>query len=293
MHRQATISRAARRRSRPALEGLEGRALLSDLPISNIPLPNRPTLTPSSYGPPSPGHGVFHPPLVPDGSLNFINRLQQEVYPGSTPYPGSTNGNIAGIAPAPAATAQTPTSAEVAREYFTAITYGRYTVTPGRFSNQQYTIHAYSSDSRSNQFLAGRAQLLIFTPRPMPAGTPDNATTAATYGAYDGLGVFVPHDALATSNELILDLGPESNATTEDVGGLRLPTHLTWTLDPTGVGAYTTPAGFTQGAGDVDIVYTPDKTPQGGAIQSGTITYLFQGLVNTSSVLESTEKSLN
>ena len=135
--------------------------------------------------------------------------------------------------------------------------------------------------------------MLIFTPKAMPAGTPDDAPSAAIYGAYDGLATFIPHDALNTSNELNLDIGPSRTTPTTSVGGLDLPTHLTWTLDPTGVGAYTSPAGFTQGAGDVDIVYTPDATPARGAIQSGTITYVFQGLVNTSSVLNSVEKSLN
>jgi len=293
MRRHETTPHADRRRCRPGVEGLEFRELMSDVPLSNIPLPNRPTLTPSSYGPTGPAHGAFHGPLIPDGSLNFINQLQRQVYPGSAAYPGSTNGNAVAVAPNSPNTPAMPTEAEVAREYFTAITVGRYSVTPGRFSNQQYTIHAYSKQSSSNQFLKGRAQLLIFTPQPSPAGTPDNAASAATFGAYSGLGVYVPYDALNTSNELIFDLGPTPTATTARVGNLDLPTHLTWTLDPNGVGAYTSPAGFNQGAGNVDIIYTPDRDPKGGAIQSGKITYVFQGLVNTSSVLNSIEKSLN
>ncbi len=293
MRRHETPPRPDRRRRRPVVEGLELRELMSDVPLSNIPLPNRPTLTPSSYGPPGPGHGAFHGPLAPDGSPNFINRLQQQVYPGSIAYPGSTNGNVVEVAPASTPGPAVPTPAEVAREYFTAVTVGRYTVTPGRFGNQQYTVHASSKQSSSNQFLKGRAQLLVFTPQPAPAGTPDTPTTAATFGAYSGLGVYVPYNALNTSNELIFDLGPQRTATTARVGGLDLPTHLTWTLDPNGVGAFTSPAGFNQGAGVLDIVYTPDGSPRGGAIQSGKITYVFQGLVNTSSVLNSIEKSIN
>ncbi len=302
MDRPATSARTPHRRvgCRPSVEGLEPRELLSGATVSNIPLPYRPTLTPSSYGSPSPGHGPYTGALVPDGSFNFINRLQQQVYPGSTPYPGSTNGTI----PLPAQPGNLanptyePTPAEQAREYFESITVGRYEVTPGRFSNQGYTIHASSKQSSSNQFLKARAQLLLFTPAVDPTGqagtlpalTPQYANTA---GVYDGLGVFVPYNALSTSNELTLDLTPAQTTATTPVGGLNLPTAMNWTLDPTGVGAFTEAAGFNQGAGTLKIVYTPDATPRGGAIQSGQITYVFQGLIHTSSILNSVEASIN
>ncbi len=303
----------ASRRCRPRVEGLEHRELMSVARVSDVPLPNRPTLTPSSYGPPSPGHGPFRGDLIPDGSPNFINQLQQQVYPNSTPYAGSTNGPIAAPANAPTnAAPYAPTDAELAREYFTSTTTGRYTITPGRFSNQQYTIHAFSKAAHSNQFLNSRAQLLIFTPQPTPtvpplAVPPSLAPRefAATSGAYAGLAVFVPYNATTTSNELVFDLGPQASAanapnlgtqpaaTTADVGGLRLPTGMTWSLDPNGVGAFTSPSGFTQGSGTLQILYQPDAHPRGGAIQSGKITYVMRGLINTSSVLSAIEKSIN
>ncbi len=300
MDRPATTPRPLRRRARPAVEGLEPRELMASVPTASLPLPFRPTLTPSSYGPPSPAHFAYNG-LTPDGSPNFINQLQQQVYPSSIPYSGSTNGMI----PLPTQPASlsalppyNPTPAEQAREYFESITVGRYSVTPGRFSNQGYVIHASSKMSSSNQFLKSRAQLLIYTPA-VEATPPDNPTTAQlaqyanTNGVYNGLGVFVPYNALSTSNELVLDLTPTVTTATKLVNGLNLPTAMNWSLDPTGVGAFTEPAGFTQGAGTLKIIYTPDATPRGGAIQSGRITYVFQGLINTSSILSSVDRLIN
>ncbi len=298
MDRPTTTPRPPRRRAWPAVEGLEPRELMASVPISNIPLPFRPTLTPSSYGPPSPGHLAYNG-LQPDGSANFINQIQQQVYPSSTPYPGSTNGSIP-LPPQPgnlAGPAYNPTPAEQAREYFESITVGRYSVTPPRFSNQGFTIHASSKMSSSNQFLKSRAQLLIFTPAVDPTGLPTPPALTQQYantnGVYNGLGVFVPYNALSTSNELILDLTPTATTATKLVNGLNLPTSMNWTLDPAGAGAFTSPAGFNQGAGTLKIVYTPDATPRGGAIQSGKITYVFQGLINTSSVLDSIDRLIN
>jgi hypothetical protein len=299
MDRRPSPLAPSRRRCRPGLEGLEGRELLSSVPISNIPLPNRPTLTPSSYGPPTPGHASYAGALQPDGSANFINQLQQQVYPNSTPYPNSTNGSTP--LPAQPASATTtvynPTQAEQAREYFVGVASGTYTVTPGRFSNQGYTIHAFSKEANSNTFLNGRSQLLLFTPAvdpttqsSLPAFTP---TYANTNGVYNGLGVFVPLNALTTSSELIFDLGPRQTTAVKNINGINLPTSINFTVDPTGIGAFTDAAGFGQGGGTLNITYTPDKTPKGGAIQSGKITYVFQGLVNTSSILSVIERSIN
>ncbi len=300
MPRPEPPPRPSRRRRRPVVEGLEARELMSHVPAADLPLPNRPTLTPSSYGPPTPGHGPFSGPLIPDGSPDFINRIQQQVYPNSTPYPGSASG----VVPLPSQPASlagpdyNPTPAEQSREYFESVSVGRYTVTPGRFSNQGYTIHAFSKKTSSNQFLKARAQLLMFTPAVDPATVAGplpafNQAYAATNGAYTGLAVFVPYNALQTSNELVLDLGPRQTTETRPVGGLDLPTRITWSLDPNGVGGFTSAPGFTQGGGTLRVDYTPDRTPRGGAIQSGTITYAFQGLINTSSALNSIESSLN
>ena len=296
MDRPASTTRPLRRRARPAVEGLEPRELMATGVISNIPLPDRPTLTPSSYGSPSPAPTNYGA-IQPDGSLNFINRLQQQVYPDSTPYPGSTDGSTPLPTQPTAATTYNPTPAEQAREYFESISVGRYSVTPGRFSNQGYTIHASSKQSSSNQFLKARAQLLLFTPAVDPTGQtnlpPLTQQYANTSGVYNGLGVFVPYNALSTSNELLLDLTPAQATATTLVNGLNLPTAMNWSVDPNGVGAFTDAAGFGQGGGTLKIVYTPDATPQGGAIQSGKITYVFQGLIDSSSILNSIEKSIN
>ena len=72
-----------------------------------------------------------------------------------------------------------------------------------------------------------------------------------------------------------------------------LPTEAPWALDGTSAGAYTAPAGFTQGGGQLSIVYTPDKHPQAGTLGSGKVVFLLQGLMNTSSILNVVDKGIN
>jgi hypothetical protein len=62
------------------------------------------------------------------------------------------------------ASPQVPTSAEVKRQTFTAKYVGTYTVGPPRFSDRSLTLHAYSKDGGSNQFLMGKLQMVLFPP---------------------------------------------------------------------------------------------------------------------------------
>jgi hypothetical protein len=255
-----------RPRFSPEVEGLEVRELLSGASTGTKVVHIVPTAAPSFDPPASPVKDLYHQPLVPN--LNLLPTFVNLTYP-STP----------GQPPTPQ-----PTSQEVHREYFLAKFSGTYDVHPGRFSYQALTIHVASKDGGSNQFLHGRMQFVIF---PTKAGDPEPLSGQVS---------FIPQNYLQESDLLVFNLSPApageptgqatENGTPLQVGnGISLPTHLHWSYDLASAGGYTAPQGFTQGDGYMDVEWIPDKTTKPGTLASGRVVVLFQGLLNTSSVV--------
>ncbi len=301
---------------RPAFEGLEPRSLLSGL---------LPAIGPTA----SPGfEGITPTPNIPSSLRtaptyallqNYVRQIQASPPAGL----GFATKNAAALDARPALT--DPTPAEVAREYFTANFVGRYTVGAGRQVGQALTIHANNTfEAGSNQSLKGKAQLILFTPTsPAQAASP-GGTVAVPGGQVTGLMSFFDQNFLQSGNLAIADVGttnqslgtaavpanPATGAaavaampasapdlsgptTLQDVKGLLLPTSMPWAFDATSAGAYTAPAGFTQGGGQIAIKYTPDAHPRAGTLGSGKIEVLLQGLMHTSTILNILDKGFN
>ena len=270
-----------RNRRRLGFEGLEGRELLAAIVLG-------PTTAPAfdSGTTPLPS---FPAGLQPDPSL--VPQFEARAFATTTTAPAAyaAKTSLPDLQPPPT----NPTPAEVAREYFVAKFVGTYTIGPGRFAGQALTIHASSRvEGGSNQFLKGKAQLLLSTP------------VDPTTGQTTGLVTLFSQNYLQSGSSVIIDVGRTDQpgvtaiqtggpTTLSGVGGLQLPTQAPWALDTTSAGAYTAPAQFVQGGGELSIVYTPDKKPKAGTLGSGKVVFLLQGLLNNSSILNVVDKGIN
>jgi hypothetical protein len=196
-------------------------------------------------------------------------------------------------------------------------------VGPHRFSNQTSTIHIFSDGKSvtSNQFLRGRAQVLLFPPAD-PEATP--TTNDPIAGQVVGLISLFSANVLQSGTVLFAETtnlpGVASNAPAALDHGL--PSQLAFTIDPAGVsgGTYSTPSftttpatvtdpatgqplapiggsggavAFNQGAGVLDIRYFPDNRLRAGTIQSGRVIVRLQGLNNVTGVLNPLYKGIN
>jgi len=260
----------SRRRRRPAFESLEARDLPSSHPL----------------GPALPGHHYPAP-----GVQQFVSIL----YPTGTPQ---------------------PTAAEVARESFVVKGSGHYTIGPGHFSTQSISIHGYGKPATSNISRKMHFQFLIF--EPTDTTQPVTGTINFTAGNY-----------LQNGANLILALaGPTgtevhglpthlywahaaASGTAFAGTGLALPAFGNFP------GNYFTPQGvpvspldvqgnannngqgptsvdnWNVGLGDVTLRYVPDKHPQAGSIGSGTVIFVFHGLLNYSGAQSQNDKNYN
>jgi len=182
-------------------------------------------------------------------------------------------------------TPMTPTPQEVKRETFTARWIGQYTVGPPTFSDRASTIHAWAKSGGANQFHKGKFQMELF-----PPANPDAAQTPGDPFAnrVAGLAALIPENFLQSSATVLLDLDAPAGVGSTSSG---LPTHLSWTYDPSSAGAYTVPALFTQGTGTLDIQWIPDAHPLVHTLGSGTMIVTFQGLINTSGIVSSISKA--
>jgi hypothetical protein len=217
-----------------------------------------------------------------------------------------------------------PSAAEVRRQIFWAEFVGTYYVGPPRFSNQSETIHIYSNgkNMRSNQFFSGRGQVLLFPPAD-PVAQPTSLDPVA--GKVAGMVTVYPANVLQSSATLFWNAINLPGVASNDPRALDhgLPSHLQLLLDFNGVngglystGLYTTtPAtqtsaatgkpiplamggaggavAFTQGAGFLDLKYSPDRSPRGGAKQSGTVLVRMQGVINLTGVANPLYKGIN
>jgi len=234
-----------RRRCRPGLEAMEPRDLPSTLPT---PVQGRPQdLTP---------YLVHVRNLLAQreagasaGGVQVLNNnpLVQQA-PVSDPglvagFAGTVYGPVTGPDGRVYTDVPQPTPAEIRRETFSSRFVGNYTVGPPRTADRASTIRIYSNgrDAGANQFLHGRAQLLILPPAD-PGTKPDPATNPIA-GLVVGVANFVSSNYLQTSGNLPLDLTNRPGVASDDPGALShgLPSRLAWTLDQAGAGVYTSP----------------------------------------------------
>jgi hypothetical protein len=96
---------------------------------------------------------------------------------------------------------------------------------------------------------------------------------------------------------LVLDLNGTPPAGTAPAA---LPTQLSWTYDSnSSAGPYAAPggvppgAGYTQGAGTVQLHWIPDAHPVPGTSGSGRVVLTFQGLINTSQIVSAVSKFIS
>lgn len=269
------------------VEGLEGRELLSAAPIAYpsgaIPPVGGPVGAPSFIGPATPRENLG--PLKPD--VGLVDRVFLPMaYPATVP---DTVANPDGSTTTINLPNPRPSPGEVAREYFTAEFSGTYTVTPGRFAGQAATIKFVSRALRSNQFLHGKAQVII-----APAAGADGNLDPSR--PFFGTAALFPQNFLNSGETAVLDLegNPSVNprpriAAYNDQG---LPTHMVWQPDTASGTGYTGATGFNQGYGFMDAVYTPDRHAQRGTTASGRVTVLFQGLFNTAGILNEADPGI-
>jgi hypothetical protein len=185
-------------------------------------------------------------------------------------------------------TPMTPTSREIKRQVFTATWIGQYTVGPPRFTDRASTIHAFAVSGGSNQFLKGKFNMELFPPAD-PAATPTPGDPYANQ--VTGIAGLFPQDLLQSGNTLVLDLSATPRPGSDP---LALPTNLTWTYDNnTSAGAYAAPALFTQGAGTLTINWIPNAHPLPGTMGSGTMIVKFAGLINLSRIVNPIAKVIS
>jgi len=258
------------------------------------------------------------PPWVNE---NYLQSLAGQLYGPLTTTTPITIGNQT-FAPGTYSVPQ-PTPREVDRETFWLEFAGHYSVGAPRFSNQAATIHIFSNGRSvtSNQFLNGRAQILLFPPAEPTAQPTTNDPVA---GQVTGLFTTFPANVLQTSSSLFAEVTSLPGVASNDPGALDhgLPSRVQFLIDPGGVtgGLYATPAftttpatiidattgqalptaggsggavAFNQGAGMIDIKYIPTNHLRAGASQSGTVIVRIQGLINTTGALNALYKGIN
>jgi hypothetical protein len=288
------------RRYRPRIESLEGRDLPSGLAGTVERHIASPHVSVNVSRTPSAAAVGAHDGLPSWVSESYLQSVASTLY---APVDGS---------PVPQ-----PTAKEIRRETFWVEFVGHYSVGAPRFSNQASTIHIYSNgrSATSNQFLNGRAQILLFPPSD-PTAVPSTDDPVA--GQVTGLFSAFTSNTLQSGDSLFAQLTNLSGVASNDPSALDngLPSRLSFTIDPGGVsgGIYSTPAytvtsaagqstpliggqggavAFNQGGGRVDITYQPTGRLHAGASQSGTVIVRMQGLINTTGATNALYQGIN
>jgi hypothetical protein len=303
------------RRYRPRIEGLEGRDLPSGAsPSLEMIAAARESSTASAQ--------VSASSSIPSWvDLNYLHSLVNTLYgPVTTTMPVTIGGQTF---PAGTYNVPQPTAHEFRREIFWVQFVGHYSVGAPRFSNQASTVHIYSNgrSATSNQFLNGRAQMILFPPAD-PTASPTTEDPVA--GQVVGLFSAFTSNVLQSGDNLEAEITNLPGTASNDPATLQngLPAHLQFLIDPGGVsgGLYSTPAyqttpatienadtgqsiaatggsggavAFNQGAGKVDILYIPTNRLRSGASQSGTVIVRMQGLINTTGTLNPLYAGIN
>jgi hypothetical protein len=261
---------------------------------------------------------IAAPPWV---SESFLQSLAHELYAPITTTEPITVGTQ--TFPPGTYSVPQPTQREINRETFWMEFVGRYSVGAPRFSNQASTIHIFSNGRSvaSNQFLNGRAQVLLFPPAD-PTATPTQDDPIA--GQVTGMLTGVAANVLQSGSILFAQVTNAPGLASNDPSALDhgLPSKLRFMIDPGGVsgGIYSTPAfsttpatitsaisnaalapqggaggavAYNLGAGELDIKYIPTNHLRAGASQSGTVIVRVQGLINTTGTTNALYKGIN
>jgi hypothetical protein len=171
------------------------------------------------------------------------------------------------LAPAAITSSETgqPTPHELARQRFVAHANGPFVTGPGRFTDQllQGSIEASGG---SNQSLNLVLRMAFFVPT--------DPTQPVT-----GVATLIPRNVSTTGSTLILDLTAAPGSGTN-----ALPTHFTWTVDPSSGGLYSNAAGFGMGQGTLDVHYRRGGKAARRNFPAGHASVAVKGLINTGSV---------
>ncbi len=160
-------------------------------------------------------------------------------------------------------TTGTPTIHEIRRESFVGRFKGNYTIGAGRTSDQtlQLTSLGYGGANQAFHLWTN-----------MRITVPTNPAVAPT-----GVIYIISWNVGTTGTQLFLDLTGDPKT---EVNGI--PTHYTWTVDPSSSGIYAGAAGYGTGHGTLDIQFfrpSPGKTP--GTLV-GKMNFSVNGLIDTS-----------
>ncbi|WP_422926819.1 hypothetical protein [Singulisphaera sp. PoT] len=177
---------------------------------------------------------------------------------------GTTNPSETAAAADSSATPQ-PTARELLRQRYTAKLSGTYTTGPGRYTDQVMQGYVTTSGS-SNQSLNIDMQLRFFT-----YTDPSEPIS--------GVAALIPRNTSTTGSNLILDLSAPAPTTPG-----KLPTHFTWTVDPTSGGLYTSAGTLGGGSGTLDIHYRPTGAGRGRVTTMGKAFVVINGLVNADGI---------
>jgi hypothetical protein len=218
-----------------------------------------------------------------------------------------------------------PTAAEVARESFTVKGDGHYTIGPGRFSTQAISIHGYGKPATSNLSRRLHFQFLIFEPvdksQPVsgaidftagnflqnganfildlagPTGTEVNGLPTHLYWAHDsasgtafsgtGAGLIIPS---FRNGQPTFGNFPTNYFTPQGVP--ISPLDVAGNPSNNGLGP-TSVSNWNVGLGDATFKYVPDKHPQPGSLGSGTVIFVFRGLLNYSGAQSQNDQQYN
>ncbi|GAC1474580.1 MAG: hypothetical protein NVSMB9_25230 [Isosphaeraceae bacterium] len=273
----------SRRGLRPSIETLEGRELPSAMSVKRAVFPQSIVVgTTEIHVPPQRADRSphYHPSGGSNHNIGFEGRGRLAPFLDPKVIEKSANALYGpnGVTP------MTPSPKEVSRQELTARWTGTYSILPPRFSDRASTIFFNSKNGGGSPFLKAKFQMVLFPPAD-PGSTPDpgNPYRNQVTGVAGG----IAQNYLQTGGLLEFDL----NGTPEPGSDPRaLPTKLAWTIDTTSAGPFTTPQGYTQGAGVADIKYFPDRTPVAGTLGSGHFIVSFQGVYNFSQLISSISK---
>ncbi len=279
-------------RSRPVLEGLEARELLSTATSSTAQQPARSAylaLVQRELAAERGQSAATMKQAETDSSTGLVGKLPS----GSFLDPRVIR-QAADALYSSSKSPGTPTQREIHRQTFTSRFVGEYTIGDPRFSDRASTIHLYGTDGGSNQFFRGKFQIALFPPSD-PGATPTPGDPYANQ--VTGVATLLAQNYLQSSAALVLDL---NGTTAPGSDPNALPTELTWTYDSnTSAGPYASPSGilpgtgYTQGTGTLEIHWIPDSHPIPGTRGSGMVIVTFQGLINTSQIASGVSKFIS
>jgi hypothetical protein len=198
---------------------------------------------------------IHHTQLAPPGTLAALAsnaaakaKAAQAAGPKVTPTADTTG---------------TPTPHEVIRESFVGRFKGNYTIGPGRTSDQSLQLSALGYGG-SNQSFHLWTNMRITVPT-----DPSVPPTGVIY--------IISWNVGTTGTQLFLDLTGDPKT---EVNGI--PTHYTWTVDPSSSGIYANAAGYGTGHGTLDIQFFRPSPGKTRGTEVGKMNFSVNGLVDAS-----------